>query len=208
MSKTSTFQPKFRRRREGKTNYAKRVALLKAGKARLVVRRSSRHVIAQFVAYKQDGDETIASAHSKNLSGFGWRMATTSISAAYLVGLLAGLRAKAKNTKEAVLDIGLATPVLGSVPFAVLKGALDAGIAISFEQAALPSDDRIKGKHIEEFAKRLSPEELKKKFGACIANGADPKRFVEHFEAVKKAVIEKGIVLPSKQSGKAKPKNK
>mgnify|MGYP001370434569 FL=1 len=36
----TTFSMPFRRRREGKTNYAKRLAFIKGGQTRMVVRRS------------------------------------------------------------------------------------------------------------------------------------------------------------------------
>lgn len=41
----------FRRRREGKTNYHKRLKLLKSKKPRLVVRKTLNHHIAQIVVY-------------------------------------------------------------------------------------------------------------------------------------------------------------
>ena len=57
----------FRRRREGKTNYHKRLALLKSGKPRLVVRKTLNHHVAQIVLYDPKGDRTIVSAHTREL---------------------------------------------------------------------------------------------------------------------------------------------
>jgi len=37
----------YRRRREGKTDYAKRLALVKSGKTRMVVRRSNKGLVIQ-----------------------------------------------------------------------------------------------------------------------------------------------------------------
>jgi large subunit ribosomal protein L18 len=39
----------WRRRREGKTNYYKRLKLIRSGKPRLVVRRTNKYIIAQIV---------------------------------------------------------------------------------------------------------------------------------------------------------------
>ncbi len=47
MARTSRYKVKFRRRREGKTNYYKRREMIKSGLPRLVVRRTNRYVIAR-----------------------------------------------------------------------------------------------------------------------------------------------------------------
>lgn len=57
----------FKRRRENKTNYRKRMALLKSDKTRLVIRRSLSNITVQFVNFVPKGDETIASATSAEL---------------------------------------------------------------------------------------------------------------------------------------------
>ena len=44
-----------RRRREGVTDYRKRLKLVKSGKLRLVVRRTNRYVIVQLVESKAGG---------------------------------------------------------------------------------------------------------------------------------------------------------
>ena len=55
---------KPRRRREGKTDYRKRLCLLRSGKTRLVVRKSLKNTQIQFVQYKEDGDKIILAASS------------------------------------------------------------------------------------------------------------------------------------------------
>ncbi|MCK4555844.1 MAG: 50S ribosomal protein L18, partial [Candidatus Aenigmarchaeota archaeon] len=62
----------FRRRKEGKTDYKKRLKLLSSGKPRLVVRVTGRNVIVQIIEYVLEGDKTQVSAVSSELKGFGW----------------------------------------------------------------------------------------------------------------------------------------
>jgi len=138
----------FRRRREGRTDYRSRQRLLRGGFPRAVVRTSLRHSSVQIVEFDTKGDKVIATAHSSELTKLGWNKSTGNTPAAYLTGYLAGMRAKAKGVEEAVLDIGLREPVKGAACFAVLKGLLDAGIEVPHGEDILPSEDRIKGKHI------------------------------------------------------------
>jgi len=154
----------FKRRREEKTNYKKRLALLKSEKARLVIRKSLSNISVQFINFKPTGDETLVSAVSTELKKFGWAKGGN-IPAAYLTGLLAGKKAKEKNIKEAVLDLGLQTSTKGSRLYAALKGVLDSGVNVPHSKDILPSEERINGKHIsEELAKQF--EDVKKKIGA------------------------------------------
>ena len=136
-----------RRRREGKTDYRKRLALLKSGKTRLVVRKSLEHMRVQFIDYDERGDVVVASAFSKELGKFGWKHGCGNVPAAYLTGLLAGVRAR-ERVKEAVLDLGLQTSTKGSRLYAALRGVLDSGISVPHSPDILPSEDRILGKHI------------------------------------------------------------
>ena len=62
----------FRRRREGKTDYAKRLSLLKSGKPRLVVRRTNTSIVVQVIEFGEKGDKTIVSVTSKALNAFGF----------------------------------------------------------------------------------------------------------------------------------------
>ena len=177
-----------RRRREGKTNYRTRLKLLLSEKPRLVVRKSLKHMRAQIVVYDPKGDKTLVSASSEELKKFGWNVPTGNVPAAYLVGLLIGKRAVAKGIKEAVLDIGLYRATKGSRLFAVLKGALDAGLKVPHSDEILPSEDRASGMHIVNYAKLLkerSEKEFSKQFSY------DPETLPEIFEKVKQKIIGK-----------------
>jgi len=144
------YRVKPRRQREGKTDYRKRLNLLRSRKTRLVVRKSIKNTQVQFVEYKETGDSIIASAVSKELvSIYKWKYSTSSTPAAYLTGMLAAKRAKDKGIEECVLDIGRYMPVTGSKVFASLKGALDAGIQCPHNKEKLPKEDRLMGKHLD-----------------------------------------------------------
>jgi large subunit ribosomal protein L18 len=148
MAQGPTYRVKFRRRREGKTNYYRRRRLLLSRQPRLVVRKTNTNTIVQIVNASVVGDSTVASAISSELGDHGWAAGTGNIPAAYLTGLLAGLRAKSRGVKEAVLDVGLNPPVRGSRVYAALKGAVDAGLEIPHNPEVLPDDSRISGDHI------------------------------------------------------------
>lgn len=142
-----------RRKREGKTDYKQRLKQLKGFKPRLVARKSLKNVIAQIIRYTPKGDLVEAAAHSSELKTFGWNGSKNNIPAAYCVGLLLGKKARAKNINEVVFDIGLNASTKSSRLYAVLKGALDAGLSIPHAEDNLPSEERLLGKHIEEYRK-------------------------------------------------------
>jgi large subunit ribosomal protein L18 len=142
----------MRRRREARTDYHQRLRLLKSDKPRLVARKSNRNVRAQLVVTGPQGDETVASAHSQDLHEYGWEAATGNMPAAYLTGLLAGLRALDAGMEKAVLDIGLNSPTPGSKVFAVQEGAIDAGLEIPHNDDVLADWARTRGEHIAEYA--------------------------------------------------------
>ncbi|KYK26443.1 50S ribosomal protein L18 [Thermoplasmatales archaeon SG8-52-1] len=144
------FSVKPRRRREGKTDYRKRLKLLRSKKVRMVVRKSIKNTQIQFVEYKEDGDNILISAKSDELiKKFNWKFSTSSTPAAYLTGVLAGKRAKDKGIDECILDIGRHPPITGSKIFATIKGVIDAGIKCPYNEEKIPKDDRIIGKHLD-----------------------------------------------------------
>ncbi|MFH1473717.1 MAG: 50S ribosomal protein L18 [Candidatus Aenigmatarchaeota archaeon] len=159
--KNKTAIIKFKRRREKKTNYKKRLALLKSEKTRLVIRKSISNISIQFINFDTEGDKTVVTIVSTELKKLGWTKGGN-IPAAYLTGLLAGKKAKEKKIVEAILDLGLQTSTKGSRLYAALKGVLDSGVNIPHSESILPKEDRIKGKHIsEDVAKQF--EDVKKK---------------------------------------------
>ncbi len=191
MAKGPRYCVPFRRRREGKTDYKARKALLLSAKSRLVVRGSLKNMVTQIIVAKPCGDEVIVSAHSKELTRkYGWRAPRGNIPTAYLTGLLCGLKAKAKGIRDVILDVGLHSPTKYARVFASLKGVLDAGINIPHGEEKLPDEGRIEGKHIADYAEILSsnPEEYQIKFSKYLKQKLRPEKLPKHFTKIKKDI--------------------
>jgi len=143
----------MKRKREHKTNYKKRLNLLKSRLPRLVIRIYSKSIVGQFVEYSPDGDHVIIGANSLALKKQGWKHNCGNLPAAYLLGIMLGKLGKSKKISKAILDIGFHPSIYGSKPYAVAAGLLDAGIDIPVSKEMLPPKERLFGKTIEEFAK-------------------------------------------------------
>jgi len=182
-----TYKLSFRRRRANLTNYRKRLALLKSEKPRMVVRKTNRQVIVQFVNFTNDHDEVIASATSSELAQFKWKP-STNLPSSYLTAYLCANKAKKKGVKSAVLDSGLHTPSRGSFLFAAAKGAKDAGIDIPVGEIEI-DEERISGKHVSDYAKSLSgSDEYNKRFSKYIKEGVKPEEIYNVFKQVKEKI--------------------
>jgi large subunit ribosomal protein L18 len=149
MSSGPRYRLKPRRRREGKTDYRRRLGLLKSGKIRIVVRRSLTQVRVQFVEYTEQGDRVLVSAMGSDLVGsYQWKHNISNTPAAYLTGLLAGKKAVDAGITEGVFDLGRQVPVTGGKVFAAIKGVHDAGVECYVSEEKLPDESRIMGEHI------------------------------------------------------------
>lgn len=191
MAEGPSYRVPFRRRREGKTDYESRRALVLSKLPRLVIRRTLKHTIAQVIAAKASGDVVITSAHSRELMKvFGWQGSCKNMSAAYLTGLLCGYRANAHGMKKAVLDIGLQRPSRGSRVFAVLNGVLDAGILVPHDEKILPDEKRMRGNHIVDYASQLlsDPAAYQKRFSKQLSRKLRPEQLSEHFSLTKEKI--------------------
>lgn len=178
----------FRRRRRALTNYAKRLALVKSGKPRMVVRKSLKSVVVQFLTYADKGDVVVAAASSPELKKLGWAP-RGNLPTAYLTGALAAKRAEVKGVKDFVLDIGLATASKSSVLFGAAKGALDAGLHTNFDKDAV-DEARLKGEHIAKYAALVKGSaKYEKLFGSYLKEGVQPEKLVETFDVVKAKVL-------------------
>ncbi|KAG9391051.1 Ribosomal protein L18/L5 [Carpediemonas membranifera] len=92
-------QLKFRRRREGKTDYYARRRLIvsdlnkfQAPKYRFVVRRTAKDIICQIIYSKINGDCVLSAAYSHELPRYGMKLGLTNYAAAYCTGLLLARR--------------------------------------------------------------------------------------------------------------------
>ncbi len=187
--KDKIFTVQFRRKREDKTNYRKRIELLKSGKPRLVVRPFLKNIIAQIIEFDKVGDRTLVSATGYELEKFGWHFSKGNIPAAYLVGLLVGRKGLKKGIKEAVLDIDGKTPLKGTRVFACLKGAIDAGLAVPHSEDVFPSEERLKGEHIKKYFE-LGKWNSESQFAEMKKKGADVSKITNVFEEVRKKIME------------------
>ena len=203
MARGSSYRVPLRRRREGKTDYQARKALVLSGKPRLVARNTVKNVIAQIVVAKPRGDEVLVTAHSRELKKYGWKAPTRNIPAAYLTGLLCGLKAQTKGVEEAILDIGLIAPTKGAKIFATLSGVLDAGVDVPHSDEKMVKD-RIEGKHIAEYGKSLEGDSkvYSAKFSKYLAQNFSPAKLPEHFSKVKADIIKSFENKSEKKRGK------
>jgi len=97
------FQVKYRRRREGKTDYRARKRLVaqeknkyQSHRYRLVVRLTNTTVITQIIYSEIDGDHVLVSAYSSELERYGLKVGLKNYAAAYATGLLVARRALKK----------------------------------------------------------------------------------------------------------------
>ena len=191
MGKGPSYNVPYRRRREGKTNYALRKKLISSVLPRAVTRRSRKHIIVQLVKSTAVGDEVITFAHSSELKKkYGWLGSLDNLSAAYLTGLLCGYRTIARGTKEAILDIGLNSPSKGGRIFATLKGLLDAGVEVPHDEETLPDEKRTVGQHIVDYAAQMAStsDAYSRMFSKYLSRGLDPEKISENFSSVKNRI--------------------
>lgn len=93
------FQVKFRRRREGKTDYYQRRKLVvqdknkyNSPKYRFIVRITNKTVITQVAYSTIEGDHIMAAAYSSELPRYGIKVGLTNYAACYATGLLCARR--------------------------------------------------------------------------------------------------------------------
>ena len=98
---------KFRRERDGFTDYRKRLRLLSSKRMRFVVRKSLKSIQASIVQYDKKGDIVKVSSNSSSLKKYGWPYSAKNIPASYLVGFLLGKMARKSKLEDAILDSGL-----------------------------------------------------------------------------------------------------
>ncbi|KRZ83527.1 60S ribosomal protein L5 [Trichinella sp. T8] len=93
------YQVKFRRRRQGKTDYHARRYLVvqdknkyNTPKYRLIVRITNKDIVAQIAYAKIGGDVVVTAAYSHELPKYGIKLGLTNYAAAYCTGLLLARR--------------------------------------------------------------------------------------------------------------------
>ncbi|KJZ78703.1 60S ribosomal protein L5 [Hirsutella minnesotensis 3608] len=99
----SRYQTKYKRRRQGKTDYYARKRLItqaknkyNAPKYRLVVRFTNKDIIMQIVSSEITGDKILTAAYAHELRAYGIKHGLTNWAAAYATGLLIARRVLSK----------------------------------------------------------------------------------------------------------------
>jgi large subunit ribosomal protein L5e len=232
------YQVKFRRRRQGKTDYRARKRLIMQYKNkystpryRLVVRFSNKDIIVQVTFAKLTGDIVLASATSRELRRYGLKVGFTNYASAYTTGLLLGRRLlsrlgladKYKGQEQvtgedytvkvndegprpfkALLDVGLSRTSTGARIFAVLKGALDAGLNIPHSETHFAGYKRdakkldaallrkyIFGGHVADYMKLLekdNPDRYRRQFSQYVKLGVKPSDIEPTYKKLHAAV--------------------
>jgi len=140
----SRYQTKYKRRRQGKTDYYARKRLItqaknkyNAPKYRLVVRFTNRDIVMQIVTAELTGDKVFCAAYSHELKAYGIEHGLTNWAAAYCTGLLIARRVLKKlgmdeefeGVAEADGEYNLTEATEGDEPRRPFKAYLDVGLA-------------------------------------------------------------------------------
>jgi large subunit ribosomal protein L18 len=155
-----------RRRKEYKTDYLKRLKLLKSHRPRIVFRKTNRYVIAQYVTSSEAKDKIVFGVNSKILLKYGWPKEAVSslknISACYLSGFLMGKEIIKKKLENPILDFGMIENNHKSKIYGFLKGLVDSGLELKYKKETFPEEKRISGEHLKN---KIPFEKIKSKIG-------------------------------------------
>jgi large subunit ribosomal protein L18 len=142
-----------RRRKENKTDYLKRLKLLKGEKPRIIFRKTNRFIISEYIVSKEAQDSVVVGLDSRKLNEYGWpknaQGSLKSTTASYLTGYLIGKRITKQNLETPILDAGMNRVLHKNKIYAFLKGIIDAGIKINCDKEFFPEESRIKGQHLK-----------------------------------------------------------
>jgi large subunit ribosomal protein L18 len=150
---------------------------------------SDQNVSAQLIRPELLGDKVMASVHSNELLSYGWKGSRKNIPSCYLVGLLLGKKCIQKKITRAILYIGkrhFTTKIA-----ACLKGMSEAGLEMPFSEEILPTEERIQGNHIAEYAKKIKSNDdlYKSRFSSNLGSGLEPEKYPNHFSEVKDRIV-------------------
>lgn len=142
-----------RRRKENRTDYAKRLKLLKAETPRIAVRKTNKYIISQYITSRQTQDMVEITVNSKDLLEYGWPKnlngSLKSLPAAYLTGFLMGRKILKEKKEIPIIDFGMMRALWGTRIFAVVKGLVDSGLEMKHDKKTFPDEERITGKHMK-----------------------------------------------------------
>ncbi len=153
-----------RRRKENKTDYLKRLKLLKGEKPRIVFRKTNRFIISEYILSKEAQDMAVFGFDSRKLNEYGWpknaQGSLKSTTASYLTGYLTGKTIIKQKLETPILDAGMNRVLHKNKIYAFIKGMIDSGIKINCEKEFFPEESRIKGQHL---TNKIPFDEIKSK---------------------------------------------
>ena len=196
----------LKRIRTHKTNYRKREALLISKLDFVTIKISNQNVIAQVLKPEIQGDIVRVSTHSRELRRYGWKGSLNSLPACFLVGLVLGRKALEKGVDKAVLYIG-------NKPFTsriadCMKGIVQAGINIPISSESYPTEHRLNGQHIAEYALKIKTEDINKYnkyFSSLLKEGLVPENYQSHVEEITARILKEELtrgIYNEKESNK------
>jgi large subunit ribosomal protein L18 len=151
-----------RRRKESKTNYSRRLKLLKSEKPRLVFRKTNKLAIVQYVESFEAKDKVIFGVTSKILLKNGWpedlKGSLKGIPATYLTGYYVGKKILKDKLETPIVDLGMQRVIHKTRIFSFIKGLIDAGLPIPSKEEAFPEEERINGSSMK---KKVDLEKIK-----------------------------------------------
>ncbi|KAG4978231.1 hypothetical protein JHK82_037506 [Glycine max] len=191
------YQVKFKRRREGKTDYRARIRLINQDKNkyntpkyRFVVRFSNKDIVAQIISASIAGDLVLATAYSHELPRYGLEVGLTNYAAAYCTGLLLARRVLKTLEMDEEYE--------GNV-----EGALDGGLDIPHSDKRFAGFDKEKKELDAEILAEDEPEKYQSHFSEYIKRGIEADGIEALYKKVH-AVIRADPTL--KKSDKQPPK--
>ncbi|RDY06665.1 60S ribosomal protein L5, partial [Mucuna pruriens] len=227
------YQVKFKRRREGKTDYRARIRLINQDKNKYNTPKyrfvTNKDIIAQIISASIAGDIVLAAAYSHELPHYGLEVGLTNYAAAYCTGLLLARRvlkhlemdeeyegnveatgedfsvepAESRRPFRALLDVGLIRTTTGNCVFGALKGALDGGLDIPHSDKRFAGFDKEKKELDAEILIEDEPEKYQSHFSEYIKRGIEPDGLEELYKKVHAAIRADPT---SKKSEKQPPK--
>lgn len=196
----------LKRIRTHKTNYRKREALLISKLDFVTIKISNQNVIAQVLKPEIQGDIVRVSTHSRELRRYGWKGSLNSLPACFLVGLVLGRKALEKGVDKAVLYIGN-KPFTSRIA-ACMKGIVQAGINIPISSESYPTEHRLNGQHIAEYALKIKTEDINKYnkyFSSLLKEGLVPENYQSHVEEITARILKEELtraIYNEKESNK------
>ena len=196
----------LKRIRTHKTNYRKREALLISKLDFVTIKISNQNVIAQVLKPEIQGDIVRVSTHSRELRRYGWKGSLNSLPACFLVGLVLGRKALEKGVDKAVLYIGN-KPFTSRIA-ACMKGIIQAGINIPISSESYPTEHRLNGQHIAEYALKIKTEDINKYnkyFSSLLKEGLVPENYQSHVEEITARILKEELtrgIYNEKESNK------